>query len=67
METAVKKPRLLFISWQHLHILTQQCETTCRLELARYCTKYAVDRLTVYHLCKEYHLTLEQLYFHLNM
>ncbi|MVN22380.1 hypothetical protein [Mucilaginibacter arboris] len=67
MQPAVKKSPLLFVTWQHLHILTQQCETTCRLELSRYCSKYGVERLHIYQLCEEYHLTREQLYFHLNM
>ncbi|WP_299289690.1 hypothetical protein [uncultured Mucilaginibacter sp.] len=48
-------------------MLTQQCETTCRLELSRYCSKYGVERLNVYQLCEEYRLTREQLYFHLSL
>ena len=67
MQTAVKKAPLLFVSWQHLHILTKQSETSCRLELLRYCTKYGVERVTIYHLCEEFGLSREQLYYHLNI
>ncbi|MGI4022526.1 MAG: hypothetical protein ACRYFA_13555 [Janthinobacterium lividum] len=66
MESSSTKPLPLFITWQHLHKLTQQCETNCRHELNRYCTKYGVSRLNIYQLCEEYHLTREQLQFHLS-
>ena len=65
MQPAIKKAPLLFVTWQHLHMLTKQSETTCRLELSRYCTKYNKERITIYHLCEEFGLTREQLYFHL--
>ncbi|WP_299285997.1 hypothetical protein [uncultured Mucilaginibacter sp.] len=48
-------------------MLTQRCETTYRLELSHYCSKYGVEHLNVYQLCQEYHLTREQLYFHLSL
>ena len=67
MQSVIKKSPLLFVTWQHLHILTQQCETTCRLELSRYCAKYNKERVTIYHLCEEFGLTRDELYFHLNL
>ena len=67
MQHATKKTNLLFITWQHLHLLTQQSETTCRQNLKNYCQKYGVQRLNIYHLCQEFNLTREQLYFHLNL
>ncbi|WP_419800779.1 hypothetical protein [Mucilaginibacter sp.] len=66
MESPVVKPLPLFVTWQHVHKLTKQCETNCRQELNRFCTKYGVDRLNIYQLCEEYRLTREQLQFHLS-
>ncbi len=56
----------LFVNWQLLQKLTQQCETTCRHELSKYCAKYEVSRLTIFQLCAEFKLTREQLHLYLN-